>query len=117
MAQVTSHTLNGTDGSHADGIPVRLIHLPTATVMLEQATADGGRLSMDVDTSAYHRDDEYELMFDTGVYWSTLHQPRQHVQIMRKVVLRFFMPDNQARYHMPVIINPNSYSCWWSAPE
>lgn len=117
MAQVTSHTLNGVDGSHADGIRVTLTHLSSGTVLFDQPTSGGGRLSVAVDVNHYHSEDTYELVFNTGDYWANagLLQPQQ--QIMRQVVMRFCMPDDNARYHMPVIINPNAYSCWWSTPE
>ena len=36
------------------------------------------------------------------------------VQIMAEVVVRFSMADITARYHIPVILSPNSYSIWWS---
>jgi len=29
--------------------------------------------------------------------------------------LRFAMPDPEGTYHMPIILNPNSYSTWMSS--
>jgi len=41
--------------------------------------------------------------------------PRDSVQILEEIVIRFTMLDPEARYHIPVIMSPNSYSCWWSS--
>jgi 5-hydroxyisourate hydrolase len=30
-------------------------------------------------------------------------------------VVRFTTPDPDSSYHIPIIMAPNSYSCWWSA--
>jgi 5-hydroxyisourate hydrolase len=57
MATITSHTLNGSDGTHAGDIPVTLT---------------------------------------------------------TQIVVRFAMHDPDGAYHMPVILNPNSYSMWSS---
>ena len=37
MAWVTSHTLNGVDGSHAGGIAVRLVNLATGETLFDAA--------------------------------------------------------------------------------
>ena len=34
---------------------------------------------------------------------------------VEQIALRFGMPDREGSYHMPVILNPNSYSMWCSA--
>ena len=36
------------------------------------------------------------------------------LQIMDEIIFRFSMPDREGHYHIPIIINPNSYSVWWS---
>ena len=117
MALVTSHTLNGVNGSHADGIVVSLRHLPSNTVLFSQPTQEGGRLSVAVNIDAHSGDDDYELVFETDRYWAGNGISEQDRRLMRQIVLRFKMPDAQARYHMPLIISPHSYSCWWSVPE
>ena len=113
MATLSSHTLNGTDGTHAGGIDVTLTG-PDGVVFQAQ-TDPGGRLSQDIAPDVIDIDATYELVFHTGPYWAAQDIPRTGPQIMDQVVLRFRMPDPDARYHMPVILSPNGYSCWWSA--
>jgi 5-hydroxyisourate hydrolase len=110
MATLTSHTLNGTDGSHAGAIKVKLIEVDGQTIF-EAKMDDGGRLKQEIEPSKINPSSIYELTFETGQYWLE----RGFEQIMDQVVLRFRMPDPEGTYHMPIIINPNSYSTWWSS--
>ena len=114
MAIVSSHTLNGTDGTHASGIAVRLMN-PDGTVLIDAEMDEGGRLSLDIVPDLIDPSATYELVFETAAYWEARSIPRQGPQILREVVIRFSMPDPDGRYHMPVILSPNSYSVWWSA--
>jgi len=117
MATISSHLLNGLNGTHADGVRVQLTQLKTGSVLFDTTSCDGGRLSELVSLNDVEAADEYELVFHVGDYWKQQHASIRNTQTMRTVVLRFSMPDREARYHMPVILNPNSYACWWSKPE
>ena len=117
MATVSSHTLNGTDGSHAGDIAVRLVNRNTNEILFETAMDSGGRLSQDIDPASVDTTASYELVFHTGSYWASQPHPGPSVRAIEEVVVRFSMPDPDARYHMPVILSPNSYSVWWSQPE
>ena len=109
MAILTSHTLNGIDGTHASGILVKLIELNGETIFSSKMD-QGGRLKQHVKPELINVSSEFELTFYTGEYWSE----RGYDQIMNQIVLRFRMPDPDASYHMPIIISPNAYSTWWS---
>ncbi|MFW2447364.1 MAG: hydroxyisourate hydrolase [Qipengyuania pacifica] len=110
MAMLSSHTLNGSDGTHAGGIAVTLTNLTDGTVVFTARMDEGGRLSQDIDAQLIYPDVTYELVFDTGLYWAARNIPATVTQI----ALRFAMPDPEGKYHMPVILNPNSYSMWTS---
>lgn len=111
MARITSHTLNGSDGTHAGGIPVTLRNPVTGTVVQTAVMDDGGRLTMEIPAYRIDSTATYELLFDTAAYW----QARGVTATVREIALRFAMPDPAGAYHMPVILNPNSYSMWMSA--
>ena len=111
MAVVSSHTLNGVDGTHAGGIPVTLTNLKTRKVSFRTQMDVGGRLSQSIEPLSIDPDTIYELLFDTGPYWATREMPATVTQI----ALRFAMSDPNGTYHMPIILNPNSYSMWSSA--
>ena len=114
MAIISSHTLNGTDGTHAGGIAVRLMN-PDGTLLMGGEMDEGGRLTLNVEAELIDPSASYELVFETAAYWEARSIPREGPQILREVVIRFSMPDPDGRYHLPVILSPNSYSVWWSA--
>ena len=114
MAVVSSHTLNGVDGTHAGGIAVSLRNLNTGETLFDTAMDDGGRLVQDIAEDLIDPAAKYELVFGTGAYWQARDITRSGAQIMDEAVVRFAMPNAAARYHIPVILSPNSYSIWWS---
>ncbi len=117
MAIVSSHTLNGTNGTHAGEFPVRLINITKNSEIFSTRMDNTGRLEENVDLSLTDEIDKFELIFDTGVYWNSFGLSSSDNQIISEVVLRFSMPNKNARYHMPLILSPNSYSTWSSQPE
>ena len=117
MAIVSSHTLNGTNGTHAGEFPVRLVNITKNSEIFSTNMDNNGRLEENVDLSLTDEIDKFELIFDTGVYWNSFGLSSSDNQIISEVVLRFSMPNKNARYHMPLILSPNSYSTWSSQPE
>ena len=115
MAIVSSHTLNGVDGTHAAGIEVALTRLGDAVPLFSTRMDAGGRLSEQVDLTGADNDATYELVFQTGPYWQARNLSDPAAQIIAEIVLRFAMPDPDATYHRPVILSPNSYSVCWSS--
>ena len=111
MAMLTSHTLNGSDGTHAGSITVTLTNLITRAVTFTSQMDESGRLSQSIPPQDVDPTATYELVFDTGPYWAARKMPATVTQI----ALRFPMQDPDGAYHMPVILNPNSYSMWSSS--
>ena len=110
MAKITSHTLDGLSGNHAAGIVVFLIDTKTGVKVLRAKMDEGGRLSMEIQSEDINPNTLYELVFETGAYWEAI-GIRARVS---EIVLRFQMEDPNGSYHMPIIINPHSYSTWIS---
>lgn len=118
MAIVTSHTLNSVDGTHAGGIAVTLARIDadgTRTTVFETTTDDGGRLSQDIASEAVRPGAAFEMIFQTGTYFEQMNLPSSGLKTVRDIVIRFEMPDPEARYHIPIMLAPNSYSVWWSS--
>ncbi len=115
MATVSSHTLNGVDGTHAGGIKVTLRRLGKDEPLFETAMDEGGRLSETVDLTGAEPGATYELVFENGGYWSARGFPQGEGRIISEIVLRFTMPDPEGKYHMPIILSPNGYSTWASS--
>ena len=117
MATVSSHTLNSVDGTHAGGITVTLSRMDgdTRTTVFEVVTDAGGRLSEEISPQDLRAGATYEMVFQTGDYFAQMNLPSSGLTILRDVVIRFEMPDPDARYHLPLMLAPNSYSVWWSS--
>ena len=111
MATLSSHTLNGTDGTHAGGIKVTLTNLNSGETTFEGYMNDGGRLSQSISDHRIDTQATYELVFDTKAYWAA----RETHATITQIALRFEMLDPSGLYHMPLIFSPNSYSMWSSA--
>ena len=110
MAKITSHTLDGLNGNHAAGIKVYLIDTKTGFKVFREKMDEGGRLSMEIQSEDINPNTLYELVFETGAYWEAI-GIRARVS---EIVLRFQIEDPNGSYHLPIIINPHSYSTWIS---
>ncbi|GIS11044.1 MAG: hypothetical protein CM15mP115_01950 [Alphaproteobacteria bacterium] len=55
------------------------------------------------------------MVVDSGAYFRGGAPRQDSLQICEEIVIRFRMPDPNRRYHIPIIMSPNSYSCWWSS--
>lgn len=109
---ITSHVLNGVDGSHAVGVPVALVYVSTGDRIAETKTDDGGRLVIQIADAEIDRAADYQLEFDTRAYWKS--RNAEDAPIIETIILRFSMGEAAAKHHMPVIISPNTYSTWKS---
>ena len=115
MAVLTSHLLNGVEGTHAGNVAISLVKISTngtRSLVFESMSDEGGRFQGEVSVSI---DAEYEMVIASGAYFKAADLPRSGAQILDKIVVRFTTPDPDCSYHIPVIMAPNSYSCWWSA--
>lgn len=115
MAVISSHALDGTHGTHAAGIAITLVNLRTGLLLFNSQTDNAGRLVETVSSSDVQLNDRFELCFELEGYWVS--QGVSHTHRIDEIILRFAMPDTNARYHMPIIFSPNSYSTWSSLPE
>jgi 5-hydroxyisourate hydrolase len=55
------------------------------------------------------------MVLQAGAYFAARAPEKEGRQIVREVVIRFAMPDPEARYHIPLILAPHSYAVWWSS--
>ena len=117
MAIITSHTLNGSNGSHAGGISVYLKNLNSNEIVFQTSMDSGGRLNKTVSSEIIDENAKYELVFKTRNYWKKQGKYKNKDRVVEEVVIRFKMPNKNKKYHFPIILSPNSYSTWWSEGE
>ena len=118
MATVSSHILDSVAGTHAHGIKVEFNRLGRSAnkEQLFEVIADAqGRISVPVDIDPAHGDAHYELVFHSADYFAAQAIAPQGTQIVDVVVVRMTVPDPEARYHIPLVLSPHSYTMWWSS--
>ena len=117
MAVLTSHLLSGLDGTHASGISVSLFQVKStgsSTKVFSKITDQGGRFSEEFKAEA---NGQYELVVSIDNFFSAGRTEKSNSLVISDIVIRFFTNDPDGKYHIPIIISPNSYSCWWSSPS
>ena len=117
MAIISSHTLNRLNGTHASEISVMLKNLNNNDIIFEISMDIEGRLNQVISNEKVDEQATYELVFKTGNYWEKVMNDKNYQNIIQEIVIRFKMPNNNKKYHFPIILSPNSYSTWWSQGE
>ena len=115
MALLSSHFLNGTAGTHAGNVPVSLWRIGEGMgrhLVFKSQSEPAGRFAEEV---AVDSDAHYEMVVASGAYFRGRAPRQDSLQICEEIVIRFRMPDPDRRYQIPIIMSPNSYSCWWSS--
>ena len=118
MATLSTHTLNSVDGTHAGPIALSVYRIEPngeRTGFLSGETDQGGRFSADFVLSETDLEADFELVLETGDYFAAQGLKSSQPPICRQAVIRFSMPDQERRYHIPLMLAPNSYSVWWSS--
>ena len=113
MASVSSHVLDSVRGTHAAGIRCVLWRIDgeQRTAVFEVVADQEGRIAEEVALGADSPNTAFELVLHAADYFAG--HGIEARGCVREVVLRFAMREDR-RYHLPVMLSPNSYSTWWS---
>ena len=117
MAGISSHVLDAVKGISAGGIRIELFRLydsDPSQRLFETHSDSEGRISESVAVEGGTADAIFELVFHTGDYFPVAVIAEGSHHNMQSVVVRISMPDPDARYHIPVVLSPHSYTVWWS---
>jgi 5-hydroxyisourate hydrolase len=115
MATVSSHILDSVSGKSAAGIRSQLFQLVSDTekqLVFDVSADREGRIAEAVVIDDANIGCEFELVFHGAEYFKA--QGLDSGSMVKTVVIRFAMTDDQQRYHLPVMLAPHSYSTWWS---
>lgn len=118
MATLSTHTLNSVDGTHAGPIALSVQRInpdSTRSEFLSGQTDEGGRFSAEFELASDDLQAQFELVLQTGDYFKARGINEAESRICKEAVIRFSMPDPDRRYHIPMMLAPNSYSVWWSS--
>ena len=122
MATISSHILDSVGGCSAAGIRVSLSYLDNQSqrrVLFDVFADEQGRITERVTLDNASLNTECELVFHSADYFSTQSitadkQSDDSLQMMKTVVIRFYLSDRDQRYHFPLMLSPHAYSVWWS---
>ena len=117
MAILSSHLLNSVNGKHAGKVKIKILIIDQngkKDIFLETSTDIGGRMSEEFSLSEKDKSCEFEMVVASGEYFSRNSVEVLNERIVSEIVIKFTMKDNNKKYHIPIIMSPNSYSVWWS---
>ena len=117
MAIVSTHILNSLEGTHAAGVAIDLYRVEASgerVKLVTTTTDEGGRMSTAVQLTHAQCQGQYELVVQSGAYFCARPAAPFAQSAMQEVVIRFAMPAAEAKYHMPLMLAPHSYSVWCS---
>ena len=110
MATLSSHLLNSVNGTHASGVSVVINQINPSgdkKIFFETKTDESGRILKDFELTSEDCACEYEMVCKTADYFL-------EKNIVTEIIIKFKMEDPKKKYHLPIIMSPNSYTIWWS---
>ena len=118
MAIFSTHILNSVDGTHFSDIFIKLLKInefEKNKIIFNEKTDHGGRLKVEFKLRK-EENCEYELQvfLPEGFYeFEKVENPKKNISISF-FSMRVFFHQNDATYHIPLIISPYGMSCWIS---
>ncbi len=110
MTTFSTHLLNSVDGTHAANVKIVIykVSIDKKSIFIEGKTDTNGRMQKEFQLSKEDCESDYEMIVNSGNYF------KNSSEIINEICVKFKMKDPQKKYHLPLIISPNSYSIWWS---
>ena len=115
MAIFSTHILNSVDGTHFAGIFIKLLKIndfEKNEIIFNEKTDHGGRLKVDFKLNK-GENCEYEIQVFLPEDFYKIDNPKTNISISF-FSIRVFFHQNDAAYHIPLIISPYGMSCWIS---
>jgi 5-hydroxyisourate hydrolase len=105
MSTLTTHVLDTTSGMPACGLSIELWSIDQSKKLKTVRTNNDGRVDSPLLSGSEMAAGTYELVFLVGDYF------RQRT-FLDRVPVRFTISDSDARYHIPLLVSPFSYSTY-----
>ena len=115
MAKISSHVLDSIIGDHAKGILIACFRIEgdKRTAVFSVIANEEGRIVEAVE--GHSAGDMYELVFKSADYFASQPNTPPSRQLMNEIVVRFTIPEQDERVHIPIMLSPHAYSVWWSS--
>ena len=105
MSALTTHVLDTACGQPASGMKIELWSLEKKTLLKTVQTNKDGRTDSPLLEGSAMAAGSYELIFFVGDYFG-------EKQFLDRVPVRFTISGASAKYHVPLLVSPWSYSTY-----
>jgi 5-hydroxyisourate hydrolase len=105
MSALTTHVLDTMRGRPAAGMKIELWSVDQKTLLKTVATNTDGRTDSPLLAADAMAAGTYELIFCVGDYFG-------EKKFLDRVPVRFVIADAAAKYHVPLLVSPWSYSTY-----
>jgi 5-hydroxyisourate hydrolase len=105
MNVLTTHVLDTTKGIPAAGMTIELWSVEPSQLLKTVTTNSDGRVEAPLLSGAEMKAGTYELIFAVGDYF-------KERRFLDRVPIRFTISDANAKYHVPLLVSPWSYSTY-----
>ena len=105
MSALTTHVLDVSRGVPARGMTIELWSLEPSRKLKTVQTNDDGRIDSPLLAGDQMVSGSYELVFLVGDYFGER-------KFLDRVPVRFTISDPTAKYHVPLLVSPWSYSTY-----
>lgn len=115
MGRLTTHVLDTANGCPGEGIRIRLYLLGadgSRSQITEVQTNSDGRAAAPLLEEGDVKAGNYELEFEAGAYFRDRGVTLANPAFLDVVPIRFGIADEDAHYHVPLLISPYGYSTY-----
>ena len=105
MSTLSTHVLDIAHGRPAGGMKIELWSRDRSVLLKTVTTNSDGRTDAPLLSGEEMATGEYELVFYVGEYF-------QEAKFLDRVPVRFTIADAAAKYHVPLLVSPWSYSIY-----
>ena len=111
MGKLTTHILDTSMGTPAQGVEIKLYKRNDASLKLINSakTNEDGRCNEPLLSGDLFEEGCYEIEFNIGHYYAT---KEIDCPFLKDVVIRFYISNSDENYHVPLLISPFSYSTY-----
>ena len=113
--RLTTHVLDTASGKPAAGLEIKLWSLSPSgerTLLTSLVTNRDGRIDAPLIPEGELRKGLYELVFAVGDYFREQSVALPDVPFLGEVPVRFGIDDENAHYHVPLLVSPWAYSTY-----
>ena len=105
MSSLTTHVLDTAKGIPAVGMTIEVWSVDAKKLLKTVTTNSDGRVDAPLLSGADMKAGTYELVFLVGDYF-------KERRFLDQVPIRFMISDVNAKYHVPLLVSPWSYSTY-----